>query len=122
MIGLGTSVHTRRGPVLVEDIEGEVVPIAHPTRGYVFAPCGDPICYEGPRTLLMLEDGRDILVSSTLDIFLEAGGTIPAHRILPGTRLAGGVVEALAHDAGSLYHLPALEKVPFVVNGLSVLG
>jgi hypothetical protein len=122
MIGLGTLIHTRRGPVLVEDIEGEVIPIPHPTRGYVFAPCGDPICYEGPRTLLMLDDGRDLLVSSTIHLFLEDGGTIEAHLILPGTRLAGGVVEAVSHDAGSLYHLPALEGVPFTVNGITMLG
>lgn len=126
MIAQGTKVYTRRGYLLVEDIEDEDFPVPHPTRGFAFVRCGDVIPIVKDRILLMLVDGRDLIVASDLSLFTEGGTLVSAAAITPGTSLTGpepGVVEGVSQEKeGTVFDIPTLHGVPFVVNGLSVLG
>ena len=125
MIARGSEVYTRRGYVLVEDLEGEDFPVPHPTRGFAFVRAADPVPVFQNRVVLMLRDGRDIIVAAELGVFLEGGALVPADRLQPGSCLAGpvpGVLEGISRDEGTLLDISTLHGVPFVVNGLSVMG
>jgi hypothetical protein len=125
MLARGTILYTRGGRVLVEDIEGEEFPVPHPTKGFSFVRCEDAQVIEGLRTILMLEDGRDLIVASDLLVFTQSGGLIAACHLQPGTMLAGpspGKLEGLRNEAGSLYEIETLRGVPFVAQGISVMG
>lgn len=107
---------------MVEDLEGEDFPVPHPTRGYAFVPCGEVAPVLGPRVILMLTDGRDIIVSETLGIFTASGGLVQANQLSPGASLAGGELEGTAADEGTTFDIPALRGVAFMVDGISVMG
>ena len=68
MIGRGNTIWAQGGPVRVEDIdEGHRFSFqTHPPSGVRLRVLGESLVQYGPRSLVLLEDGRDLVVAPTL--------------------------------------------------------
>lgn len=124
MIGRGSLVATRHRQVLVEDLEGEEFIVPHPTRGFAFICCGEVTPVLGPRALVQLEDGRDLLLAQDV-LVATPSGLIRAGTLTPGVRLWGtlpAIVEAVTLDEGSTCRIEGLSGVLFGVNSITVMG
>ena len=123
MLGRGTLILTQGGLVPVEDIdEGHRFSLqTDPPHGVCLRRLGEAVLVIEPRTLVLLEDGRDLVLNPMLRLRTPQG-FIEVQALHPGTLVLGPRRGVISHvepcDPGAMYHFDTLENLVFILDGV----